>query len=186
MIVLLNGPFGIGKTAAARALVPLLPDAMVYDPEIIGAFLRRVPGPLGRAEDYQDLALWRGLTLRLATAIRRLTGRTLVVPMAIPRRDYVEEITGGWRASGARIECFRLTASPATLRARILGRPDAEGGHAWCLARLEAGLRSAADPAFGVEIETEGHTPVAIAMRITRLLAAADLDLGRGRVAAGR
>lgn len=51
MIVLLNDPFGIGKTTTARALVPLLLETMLDDPQPIGAFVGPVgyPGPKRRS-----------------------------------------------------------------------------------------------------------------------------------------
>ena len=36
MIILINGPFGIGKTTTARLLVRRLPGAVVYNPEHTG------------------------------------------------------------------------------------------------------------------------------------------------------
>src|SRR6266568_7435520 len=62
MIIVVNGPFGVGKSTAAHLLVKRLPGAMLYDPEVIGFILRRVGRPLIKSADYQDLALWRGLT----------------------------------------------------------------------------------------------------------------------------
>ena len=40
MIVWLNGTFGAGKTATAAALVPLIPEARLFDPETVGYMLR--------------------------------------------------------------------------------------------------------------------------------------------------
>ena len=58
MAVLLNGAFGVGKTTVARRLVRLLSGSLLFDPEVIGFALRRLPSflPLrGRGtSDYQD------------------------------------------------------------------------------------------------------------------------------------
>jgi len=45
MIVFLNGPFGVGKSTTARILTTLLPHAVHYNPEHIGAGLRTALGP---------------------------------------------------------------------------------------------------------------------------------------------
>ncbi len=75
MIVLVNGPFGVGKTSVSRLLAPRL-GAGVFDPERIGWVLRRVaPTP-----DYQDLALLRKLTV-FGARLARLRRRTVLVPM---------------------------------------------------------------------------------------------------------
>lgn len=36
MIVMVNGPFGVGKRTVAQVLCPAIPNAMLYDPEIVG------------------------------------------------------------------------------------------------------------------------------------------------------
>jgi deoxyadenosine/deoxycytidine kinase len=36
MIIMLNGPFGVGKSTVAQRLHDHLPHSMIYDPEIIG------------------------------------------------------------------------------------------------------------------------------------------------------
>ncbi|MBW2415202.1 MAG: hypothetical protein JRG76_11905 [Deltaproteobacteria bacterium] len=68
MIVLLNGAFGIGKTTVARGLRARMPGSGIFDPEMIGFVLRRLPGV--RVNDYQDLAAWRLLTVAGARACR--------------------------------------------------------------------------------------------------------------------
>lgn len=171
-MVLINGPFGIGKTSAARELLGLLPHGLLFDPEEIGSFLRRLLGPLASAEDYQELPLWRSLTVALALRVQAATGRDLVVPMTIWRPDHFAEITAGPRAGGTRLTCVRLIASRETLRARILGRAEEEGPHAWCLAHLESGLAAANDPAFGIAVQTDGRTPREVAAAIARLVRA--------------
>lgn len=64
MILFVNGPFGIGKTSAARVLVEKTPNAMLYDPEIIGYVLRRIPRLAREVNNYQNYALWRKLAFR--------------------------------------------------------------------------------------------------------------------------
>ncbi|MFI5753949.1 hypothetical protein [Streptomyces sp. NPDC051569] len=56
-IVWVNGPFGGGKTTLVEELSERLPEALVYDPELVGYVVREiVPVPTG---DFQDLAVWR-------------------------------------------------------------------------------------------------------------------------------
>ncbi len=43
MIILINGPFVIGKTTAIE-VARILPSSVVFEPEKIGAFLRRLLG----------------------------------------------------------------------------------------------------------------------------------------------
>jgi hypothetical protein len=170
MIVLINGPFGIGKTTTAEELVRLQPNAIHFDPELIGAFLRRLLGPLAAEEDYQDLPPWRSLFVALAGEVGATYGRDLIVPMCLWRRDYFAAITDGLRGQDPDLACFRLVASREEVTRRILGRPDAEGSHEWCLSHLDEGLAAANDPAFGIGIDTDGRTPRQVAEQIARHL----------------
>jgi hypothetical protein len=166
VFVLINGPFGIGQTTSARQVVERFPNSLLFDPEEIGVFLRRLLGPLAASSDYQDLKLWRTLAVDLAIRVSAEYGRHLVIPMNLWRKDYFDEIVAGWRASGATIHCIRLTASCETLVARILARPEEEGGHEWALSHVDSGFAAANDPALGREVSTEARPAQAVAEEI--------------------
>ena len=107
MIIWLNGPFGVGKTSVARELVGLIPDARIVDPERIGYVMKRT---FWRHHDYQDVALWRRLTVRQVH--RRARRTTVIVPMTVVDPAVYAEITAGARV-------FALTASREQITARI-------------------------------------------------------------------
>lgn len=171
-IVLINGPFGVGKSTAANLVVERLPSSMLFDPEVIGSVLHRLVGPEAMSEDYQDMPLWRHLVVDVAHRLHEDCTRDLVVPMCLWRYDYFREITDGFRERGSAVMCLRLTCTPTTLRSRILGRRDEDGGHAWCLDHLERGLAAANDSRFGIAVDTEGRTPIAVADAIVALVGA--------------
>src|SRR5712692_9841016 len=70
VLIWLNGPFGIGKSSAAEALVERLPDSLLFDPELLGSMLRRILSRIDSAEDYQDLPPWRSLLPVIVEALR--------------------------------------------------------------------------------------------------------------------
>ncbi|MGD9892509.1 MAG: AAA family ATPase [Dehalococcoidia bacterium] len=170
MILLLNGTFGVGKTTVAGLIGGQLPATSVYDPEMIGFVLRRVLSPVRQAADYQDLQLWRRATIWGAWAMRRR--RHLIVPMTLWRRGYFAEITAGLRRIDAGLLCIRLTASEESIRQRIMASDDA-AARAWRLGHLASGVRAMTDPAFGIEISTEGRTAADVADAVLRRLSAA-------------
>jgi hypothetical protein len=88
MIAFITGSFGVGRTTAAHEVVRLRPVTVLFDPEEIGAFLRRLLGPLPAGDDDQDFPLWRALTVDLAARVHADFGCDLMIPMAIWRRDY--------------------------------------------------------------------------------------------------
>jgi hypothetical protein len=169
MIIVVNGPFGVGKSTAARLLVKRLPGAMLYDPEVIGFILRRGGRPVIKAADYQDLAVWRGLTAWGASILRRIRP-TLVVPMALWRHDYFTQLIASLHHADPDVRCFRLTATQRTLRQRILASTD-EAARPWRLDHVMSGLTAAADPVFGIEVATEGRTPAEVVENVLQLLA---------------
>jgi hypothetical protein len=170
-MVFINGPFGVGKTSVANVLVERIPGAMMYDPEKVGSFLRRILEPVEKVGDFQDYALWRTLVVEVARQLKNEYGRPLIIPMTVCHRKYFDSITGSLRCVDSDLSCFRLTASEKILRSRILTRLDEEGSHEWCLSHLDAGLVASRDPAFGVEIQTDNRTPADVADQILKKLA---------------
>lgn len=152
---------------------------MLFDPEIIGAFMHRLVGPEILSGDYQDLPLWRHLAVDVAHRLHKDCDRDLIVPMCLWRYDYFTEITEGFRRSGSSVLSFRLTATPATLKSRILGRRHEDGGHAWCLDHMDSGLAAANDPRFGIEINTESRTPIEVADYIVEHITSNDQYVSR-------
>jgi hypothetical protein len=171
MILFINGPFGVGKTSVARVLVQKLPRSMLYDPEVVGAVLKRVLGPFRKAEDYQDYTLWRPLLVGGARLLKTRSTRTLVIPMTVWRRDLFDPIIAGLRKVDPDLSCFRLAASRDVLVDRIASDTEDREAYGWRMAHVEACLESSRDPAFGTEIRTDGRTPEEVADQILKSLA---------------
>lgn len=166
MILFINGPFGVGKTSVARSLVEKIPDAMLYNPEVIGSALRRLPWPMEKTEDFQDSALWRRLVVAVSRVLRAASARTLVIPMTVWRRDYFDPIVAGLSRVDPDLACFRLTASKSELVRRIESDFEDPGAYGWRTSHLEVSLAASLDPAFGAEVHTDGLTPAEVAGRI--------------------
>ena len=169
MIIFINGAFGVGKTTVAERLVGRLPGALLFDAEDVGYFLRKLVAPIDQPDDFQDLALWRSLTVITAGLLRHTYGRTLVMPMTIWRQAYLEDVLSGLRANDADVFHFTLTATAQTLEARIRRRGDSV---AWCLAHLDGCISAFHSSAFAVQIATDGKTPEQVVADILALLPA--------------
>jgi len=134
-LVWINGPFGGGKTSAAKALVARLDDAVLFDPEYLGLVLREMlPVPTG---DFQDLPQWRDLWVRTAATLVDHGSRVIVMPMTVLRREYFDEVMNGLRGTGARLDHVVLDTPPSVLRRRIdADHAEPPNARAWRLEKL--------------------------------------------------
>lgn len=174
--MLVNGAFGIGKTTVARLLRARLPGSALYDPELLGLVLRRVPAcvPLeGRgSDDFQDLALWRRGSVRGIRLVRALR-RTVIVPMALSNLAYLRELTAGVARFDARVRHFCLTAPFPVVRARLeeRGLDPASPAGAWQLRRAAECCAAHGAPEFAEQLPTEDTRPADVAAAIAGRLA---------------
>ncbi len=70
MILFINGAFGVGRTTVAQGGAARRPHSLLFDPEEVGYFLRRVVAPLEQPEGFQDRARRRTLMVHTAQALR--------------------------------------------------------------------------------------------------------------------
>ena len=66
MIVWINGPFGVGKSTTSGLLAAAWPQAIEFDPEVLGYVLRRWQPDGLQIDDFQDLSVWRCLVRETA------------------------------------------------------------------------------------------------------------------------
>ncbi|MFI0943439.1 NUDIX domain-containing protein [Streptomyces sp. NPDC021020] len=124
MIIWVNGAFGAGKSAAARELLDLIPESTLYDPDVLAGCLRQLlpEKRLQEVTDYQELTLWRRLVTEAAAGLLAEVGGVLVVPMALLRQEYRDEIFGRLAARGIEVRHFVLDPGETILRHRIAAR----------------------------------------------------------------
>ncbi|MBB1259237.1 AAA family ATPase [Streptomyces sp. OF8] len=141
-IIWVNGAFGSGKTTLVKELRSRRPEALVYDPEMVGFVLRKIVDvPTG---DFQDLRLWRRQVAELAVGLVEEYRRPVLVPMTLVDPAYVDEIFGALKASDIEVHHFFLRVPPIELEKRIDGRtffpadPEREEQvRQWAKARIE-------------------------------------------------
>jgi hypothetical protein len=118
MIIWLNGPFGAGKTTLAHTLREREPDLLLFDPEEVGFLVRKLLPP-AESWDYQDLPVWRGMTVMAFAEIRKHYSQDIIVPMTLVRPDYLDELLGGLMRRGEDVLHVFLTVEEGVLRERI-------------------------------------------------------------------
>lgn len=158
MFILINGSFGIGKTTASQRLAGALPRANIADPEEVGFVLHRLPpwalGLRERADDYQDMALWRWLIVVQARLVHRLAP-VVIVPMAFTNRDYFAAFTDALGETAPVVKIC-LVAPLDVVRDRLTRRALSEGRSGLSefeLRRSAECVAAHADPFFGLPVD---------------------------------
>jgi hypothetical protein len=169
MLVWINGPEGVGKTATAFELHRRLPGSIVCEPDHVGFGMRRML-PASLQCEWQDIPAWR-------QAVRDLLRMTLaehdgpvITPMRLTNPGHFQEIIGSLRDDGFGLHHFALLAQPSTvvrrLRARSLGlEPRTQP---WEVDRLEEWLGQLRRPEFGEHVDTDGKSVAQVADVISR------------------
>ncbi|WP_432361941.1 AAA family ATPase [Sporosarcina sp. UB5] len=158
MIVMINGAFGVGKTTVANELLSRLDGAMLFDPEVVGFMLRHIiPDEIKlegeKTGDFQDLKMWKPLTVEVARQLREIYGKDLIVPMTIYNKVYFDEIHRGFLQIDPKVYHFCLTAKKETIHQRLLERGEEEGN--WCFQQTDKCLAGFEDDCFEQFIPTD-------------------------------
>jgi hypothetical protein len=150
VIIWLNGPFGAGKTTTAQELDHLLPDARIFDPELLGYMLGHVP-KLPAVDDFQHWPPWRRGVVATATHLLDYLGGVLICPQTVLSEAYWNEFCDGFAAAGVDVRHVVLHAERETLVDRIERDEVEVGARQWRLDHLDRydaalpWLREAAD-----------------------------------------
>ncbi|MGY0694549.1 AAA family ATPase [Virgibacillus sp. FSP13] len=169
MIVMINGAFGVGKTTISNELLKEIKNSMIYDPEEVGFMLRNViPGNIKQLEaetgDFQDLQLWKELTVHVANLLITTYKKNLIVPMTIRNSDYLHYIRKGFKRIDKQTYHFCLTASRDTIYERLRKRGEDEGN--WCFQQTDKCLNAFQDNSFEEYIDTENVSIITVIDRI--------------------
>jgi tRNA uridine 5-carbamoylmethylation protein Kti12 len=161
MIILLNGSFGVGKTTVAKILRNNLPESGIYNPELAGSILMRLPKwiELKRTGtgDFQHLELWRKSTIAGIRLYSSFVRSAVIVPMTFTNRDYFNEIVMGIKSFDSKLRVFCLRASLNTVKTRLTKRGTRiEGaGSEWIARRILECADAHSDSYFGEPVDTE-------------------------------
>lgn len=158
---MINGAFGVGKTSVATGLIKKIPNSMLFDPEEVGFMLRNIIPKEIKATgedtgDFQDLDLWKKLTVTVAGDLVHKYGVNLVVPMTIYNKEYFDYIYNGFMEIHKNTHHFCLSASLDTIHKRLEKRGEVKGS--WPFQQTTKCLKSFNENNFSEYIDTELYT----------------------------
>lgn len=158
MIIMINGAFGAGKTTTAQILQKYIPNSMIFDPEMIGYLLREIiPEEVRleeeRTDDFQDMELWRTLTVKTLKEVKRKYNKDLIIPMTIYKSTNFEYILKEFQKIDNHLYHFCLMASEETIHQRLASRGDKEGG--WAYQQTKKCIDTLKSEAFNEHIITD-------------------------------
>jgi hypothetical protein len=164
MLLWINGPSGVGKTATAFELNRRLPGSVVCDPEHVGYGMRRMLPPSLRRR-WQDIPAWRHAVRELLRMTLAEHSGPVITPATLVNSGHFREIIGGLRNDGVELHHFALLAEPATvvrrLHARSLGREPRT--QPWEVEVLDEWLAQLRRPEFAQHVHTDGKTVAQVA-----------------------
>ncbi len=157
MIVMINGAFGVGKTATARALCHILPESVVFDPEEVGYMLRNITHPTGLESpgDFQNIALWPSMVVTVTRALTEHYQRHLIMPISLPCQTYFHDIVHGITQFEPEFYHFCLLASEATLATRLMERHGE--AREWALQQIPRCVQAFTAPEYEEKLDTDIH-----------------------------
>lgn len=162
MIIMINGAFGVGKTTVSKLLDEQLENSMIFDPEEVGLMLRNtLPDYIKQNEkengDFQNLHLWKKLTVQMARILIEKYNMTLIVPMTLWKKENFTYIKEGFKEIEQATYHFCLTASEEVIHERLRNRGEGEGN--WCFQQTSKCLQAFETYNFEMYIDTENKSP---------------------------
>ena len=156
MIIWLNGPFGVGKTTLANRLHQEIPDSILYDPENLGDFFQENLPKAVCPEDFQDYPIWRQTTVQIIRDLATKTGKVIIVPMTVFKKEYYQEIIEQGLREDMYVQHYILVAEKETVLDRLDKRTQENNN--WALKHLDNCLQAFEDQIPGQKIDTDGLT----------------------------
>ena len=165
MIIWISGPYGVGKSTLAEAMVEKMENAMIFDAELMGDAVRgNYPDdPYGFI--YEDYPLWGEFCCKLLTDIHDAFRRDILVPMTLLRSASYDAIIRKLHDNGVETHLVILEASYDSVHDRILARGEEEG--CWCMENI-ALAREGCSALPGIHIDTDGVDVPELAEQVLR------------------
>ena len=122
MIVIINGPYGVGKTSVAENLIKKIPSSILFDTEEIGFLLdKQIPSEI-RSGDWIELDLWKKLVVDIGIFLRKEYNQNVIIPQTILNKSTLSYILEEFKKGGEIVYNFCLITEKEILEERLIKR----------------------------------------------------------------
>ena len=163
MIIWISGPYGVGKSTLAEAMVEKMENALIFDAELVGDAVRSnyPDDPYGYI--YEDYPLWGEFCCKLLTDVHNTFHKDILVPMTLLRSASYDAIIQKLRSNGIETHLVVLEASYDSVHDRILARGEEEENIALA--------REGCSALPGIHINTDGISVLKLAELVLNRIA---------------
>ncbi len=166
MVIWLSGAYGVGKSAVAKELCKIIPNALVFDAEEVGNAVRENYPDCPYGYIFEDYPLWAEFCYRLIGDIHDKFHKNILVDMTLVRESSRRQILDKLRADGIEVHYFVLTACRQVIHDRILARGEDEG--CWCMENLDMAMELSVAIPGSIPIDTDGIPADLVAKSVIR------------------
>lgn len=167
MILWINGPYGVGKSTLAEALMEKLPDSFLFDAELVGDAVRENMPKAFFKETYEEYPLWHELCFCLLKNLAETYDGHVFVPMTLKQSASVEGILDRLRESGMSTAHVMLEADHDTVHDRILQRGEEED--CWCMQNIFSCQTAQRDLPADLRLNTADKSPAELADEVIQI-----------------
>lgn len=165
MVIWLNGPYGVGKSALAEKLHERNTHSFIFDAEEVGNAVRdNMPKELFNGYIFEDYPLWFKMCVELLTDIVSRYDGDIYVPMTLVYADSFEKIERLLKERGICVRHILLESSHQIIHDRILARGETKD--CWCMRHIDLCLNQQRDFENVIRIESYGKSVSELAVEV--------------------
>jgi len=126
LIVIINGPYGVGKTSVAENLIKKIPSSILFDTEEIGFLLDKlIPSEIRKEFEkgnWIELELWKKLVVDIGIFLRKEYNQNVIIPQTILNKSTLSYILEEFKKEGEIVYNFCLITEKEILEERLIKR----------------------------------------------------------------
>ena len=126
MIIIINGPYGVGKTTVTKNLIKKIPSSILFDTERLGFFLYDLI-PDNKKCDWIEIDLWKQFVVDVGLFVKKEYNQNIIIPQTILNKSTLSFILNEFKNKGEKVYYFCLMGKKEILKDRLIKRVKEQG-----------------------------------------------------------